>query len=291
MIDAILDKYGEIGRCIVGKIENDKTQHPAITNSKASVEIGQLFTKPDTNKVPGDGLRSFGIVSKAKGVYEVAKIRWYNCNSIDSQGWAINQLKDDNARIDGETRYKLLLAAAVLHELGKFQPSIEVTNGQVELTQRGYEVRGESLIREAGKELSAPQLEPLPKIFKEFKATPGQIDYIAKCVRAHNSLETLVELFKEQQDGEIKSFIQGKDFKEFAQGIAKENDMDMSVEKGVLFLAAQLGKLTDKAADSVERYRKRSIKAAITKARAFLENTNVPIADEYLAIVRKLKQL
>jgi hypothetical protein len=203
------------------------------------------------------------------------------------QEWGLESRVDEymEAQIDRIPKAELLKIAIVLHDIGKFDKTIVMTDGKPDFDYKGHERLSQIII--LGEEVRGT--------LESYGLTRQQIEYIAECAGKHFELGLLRYKVKQSGKEYAISYSQTQEFRQHVREILPGCN-GLAVEVGLLYLSDSLSKTDIRipAKDDEERLKNRHLAELQIKERglhpelisAALERpVSIAIAGEYLKMV------
>lgn len=165
--------------------------------------------------------------------------------------------------VDGTSKHDNLKVAAIFHDLGKFtKRRVRYERGIKRATFGGHEAESGRIVR-----------EELAQSMRKEGFTPAQIEYIARCTELHFELGKLRHRHKEGDPiGQATYTMALTQTDAFERGILaiQDENPDLALEMGLMFMADSLSKLRDSnhwhALDDEDIARRRALMPSLLRA-------------------------
>jgi hypothetical protein len=195
-------------------------------------ENANFIAKPDDVNEHDPAWHQFGIITHTAVAYHAFK----NELSDLMKNWElydfINEKLDET--IDGKSKKELLEFAIILHDIGKFQRSFKIINGEKVPDYERHEDKSEKIILDKSKGI-------YPLLKSEFQLTDYQIYYIAKCAGLHYELGKIRRIAYDEGGGFSFSYINSLSCESNLKDLQLKHKL-FNIEIGILFLCDNLAK-------------------------------------------------
>ena len=250
----------------------------------------------------------FDIVTHSIRVRSAALSRLANFERDGIVSWAVKTLQ--GSLIDDLSQFDLFIASMPLHDIGKFQPVLTPSAGDLILTHQGHEGRSADIFWRSILYDAPEHLRPLGEVIDGCGLTVPQLGFIEACIRLHYQFGNM-HAIAAKHDGYSIAFTESNAFREECLRIASEhsgyyppNFNGLTVVKGLYFLVDCAGKVDAGLQDCYPIDRDEEIGRHVPLWRDHIEAHGLPAelieafcmvpvyraaAVKYLEICRKLK--